>query len=475
MLLIRGAEVYRNDSRGQILDVRCASGHVLDVAAHLDPLPGEAVLDAGGNALLPGLHDHHIHLFSLAAAARSVPCGPPAVTNREQLAHALTTAPGGGWVRGVGYHESVAGLLTAKALDDLLPHRPVRIQHRSGKLWLLNSAAMALLGVHRHAHLPGVVTAGSGPTGQLFRLDAWLADRLERTDPPDVAAASAQLASYGITGITDATPGNDRRTLHDYAGMIDRGRLLQRVRLMGGDDLAGVDTSETHPLLAAGERKILLDEWALPDFETLVSTIDGAHASGRAVAIHCVTRTELVFALAALREATASAPEPGDRIEHAAVVPADTVPLLRETGVTVVTQPGLVTERGDQYRADVAPREHPLLYRWRTLADAGVPVAASSDAPFTGTNPWLAMQGAVTRRTASGFLLGQDERVSPEQALAGFCTRAEDPGGTPRSIVPGAVADLCLLDRPWGQARRDLGRCRVNATLRGGELIFAGR
>jgi len=34
------------------------------------------------------------------------------------------------------------------------------------------------------------------------------------------------------------------------------------------------------------------------------------------------------------------------------------------------------------------------------------------------------------------------------------------------------VADLCLLDCPWQQARRALERCQVNATVRGGELIF---
>ena len=472
MLLIRRAEVYRRGRPGQALDVRCASGRIVDIAAHLDPLPGETLLDAGGNALLPGLHDHHIHLLSLAAAAGSVRCGPPAVSNRDQLVEVLRGAPGSGWIRGIGYHESVAGLPTARELDGIAPHRPLRIQHRSGKLWLLNSMAMDLLGVHEHLSLPGVMTANGQPTGQLFRLDAWIAARLERADPPDVSAVSAELASFGITGMTDATPGNHLQTLQEFAGMMDRGELLQRVRLMGGDDLGGehadAATDFADSLLVAGERKIMLDEWALPDFEVLVNTIGKAHAAGRGVAIHCVTRTELVFALASLREA----PGEGDRIEHAAVVPPDAMRLLQETGVTVVTQPGLVTERGDQYRVDVPEPQHSHLYRWQTLVDAGVPVAASSDAPFTSADPWLAMHGAVTRMTASGFLMGAEERVSPESALAGFCAPAEDPAAAPRTITPGAVADLCLLDCPWQQARRALERCQVNATVRGGELIF---
>ena len=56
-----------------------------------------------GAALLPGLHDHHAHLFATAAAATSVDCGPPRVRTREQLGAALMAVPGTGWVRGVGY------------------------------------------------------------------------------------------------------------------------------------------------------------------------------------------------------------------------------------------------------------------------------------------------------------------------------------------------------------------------------------
>ena len=233
MLLIRRAEVYHPGRPGKILDVRCDAGRIVEIAPCLPPLPGESIVDAAGNALLPGLHDHHMHLMSLAAAAGSVRCGPPAVHNRDQLLEVLQRVPGNGWIRGVGYHESVAGLPTAQQLDDMVAHRPVRIQHRSGKLWLLNSAAMDQLGVYHQTSLPGVIVADDQPTGHLFRLDAWLAARLQRADPPDVATVSAELASFGVTGITDATPGNDEQTLQELAGMIDRGALLQRVRLMG--------------------------------------------------------------------------------------------------------------------------------------------------------------------------------------------------------------------------------------------------
>jgi predicted amidohydrolase YtcJ len=67
--------------------------------------------------------------------------------------------------------------------------------------------------------------------------------------------------------------------------------------------------------------------------------------------------------------------------------------------------------------------------------------------------------------------LAEAEALSPERALALFTTPAEQPGGTPRRVRPGAAADLCLLDRPWARARDALSSRAVAATVRAGQLI----
>src|SRR5687768_12237258 len=104
-VLIRNAKIWR----GGLSDLRIEAGHTA-AFGKLEPLPGERVIEAQGGALLPGLHDHHIHLPALAAARASVRCGPPEVTDEAELAAALNR-PGQGWLRGIGYHESVAGML----------------------------------------------------------------------------------------------------------------------------------------------------------------------------------------------------------------------------------------------------------------------------------------------------------------------------------------------------------------------------
>ena len=152
--LIRAAEI---PARG-ILDVRIQGGRVAALAERVSPGAGEQVLEGGGCALLPGLHDHHLHLLSLAAAQHSVPCGPPDVCDPMGLERALTRAASrqwpGGWVRGVGYHESVAGELDRETLDRLVGRVPVRVQHRSGSLWVVNSAGARRLGLDASGAMP---------------------------------------------------------------------------------------------------------------------------------------------------------------------------------------------------------------------------------------------------------------------------------------------------------------------------------
>jgi predicted amidohydrolase YtcJ len=451
------------------LDVRCVKGCIAEVGPTLHRQPGEPVIDGFGAALLPGLHDHHIHLFALAALHNSVQCGPPIVSSPDDLLRALRADCGAGWLRGVGYHESVAGELDRWQLDQIRKDRPLKIQHRSGKMWMVNSLAARLLSLEDNADLPGVELDSTGrPSGRLFRLDGWMRGQLGKVGPvtlPLLTNTSRMLASFGVTGVTDATPDNGRIAMEGFSRAAACGELLQEVRVMGEE---GLPESACEQVQRA-QRKVMLDENALPDWDSLWDVFDGAHRQGRGVAVHCVTPTELVLALSVLR---AVGPHPGDRIEHASLVPADTLPLLRAVGVRVITQPGFVHERGDQYLHDIPAAQHGDLYRCQGLLAQHIPLAGSTDAPYGTPDPWAAMHAAVHRKSRSGEIVGQDERLSPEQALAMFTSAADEPGGASRTIAVGESADLCLLKRPWEEARMRLCSADVQATIRSGKLIY---
>ncbi len=463
-LCLRGCELD-----GHRVDVWLRRGRVEAIEALLPREVAPESLDARGGALLPGLHDHHLHLHALAAALASVVCGPPGVRDAEALAAALAGAqPRGGWIRGVGYHESVAGPLDATALDRLRDDVPVRVQHRSGALWVLNSRAIEMLELGSPPWPEGVERDPRGrPTGRLFRVDGWLRTRLGGGEHPDLEAAGRALLCSGVTGVTDAGVDNDMELARALAAARRRGALRQRIHLLGGPTLA--EPALQGEGLSVGAVKILLDEPRLPTPAQLASRIGAAHAARRGVAIHAVTRAQLVLALAALEEAGTLA---ADRLEHASVAPPELVEWTKRLGLRIVTQPIFVAERGEHYLREVDPRDRPWLYRGRGWREAGVPLAAGSDAPYASPDPWRAMAAAVSRRTAHGLPLGPEEALDPEEALALFLSPLDEPGGPARRVEPGAPADLCLLDRPWRQARSDLAATRVAATLVGGRVCW---
>lgn len=421
---------------GSTVDIR-VDNVIVSVAASLAPNPGEQVYDAAGGTVIPGLHDHHVHLRSAAAALTSARVGPAEVHTRDDLARTLAGAEVGddGWIRAIGYHEAVAGPLDRTVLDEVSPPVPVRVQHRSGVLWTLNSLGLERVGLAGH------------PDGRLASADRPWSDTLQRNET-GLAEVSRRLSAYGVTGVTDATPDLEIADIVKLMAAHRRGELRQRVNC-----------------LAPGKR--ILHDTDL-DLDALTAWIAERHADDAPVAVHCVTAAQLVVTLSALRTAGRHA---HDRIEHGAVVPDGSLADLAGLGVTVVTQPNFVAERGDQYLLDVPTVEHHELWRVASLRRAAVPVALSTDMPFGSDDPWHAMRAAVHRTTESGAVLGRDECISPHEALTMFFGTPATPV-TPRTIEAGQPGDLCILAAPPADVLDQLDPDAVAATVVAGDVVF---
>ncbi|OMC16649.1 amidohydrolase [Mycolicibacter heraklionensis] len=433
---------------GTRVDIRLGDT-IEDIAPALTAYRGEDVLDAREAIVIPGLHDHHVHLRSAAAALDSVCLGPPQVRTLDELAAALKAArpDADGWVRGYGYHESVAGELNAALLDRLSPPLPVRVAHRSGALWALNSAGLARTGM------------SDQPDGRLLRAHGDPAPALPHREP-SLSRLSRQLAARGVTGITDATPGHGDADIAAFSAARVAGDLLQRLHCMapaGAAAALGV---------TLGPAKIILDDATL-DLDALAQALCDNHARDHGVAVHCVTDAQLTVAIAAWQ---AAGVHHDDRIEHAAVVPEDRLVDLAALGITVVTQPNFVAERGDDYLRAVEPERHYELWRVASLQRKAIPVALSTDTPFGDGDPWAAMRAAVHRATPTGAVLGAGERISHRVALDAFTGRADRPA-TSRRIAVGEPGDLCLLDGDPGSLDAGL----VAVTIVAGAVVHDGR
>jgi predicted amidohydrolase YtcJ len=382
-MIIKGATINGDG----LADVRIVTGRIVQIGSQLAS-EGDFVLDAMGGQLLPGLHDHHIHLAACARQNDSVYCGPPFVQNDKELQQALCL-PGGAFIRGTGYDESIAGMLDRRQLDTLCPDRPVRIQHRSGRMWFLNTLALECALSSGKLVPSGLEKQNGDWTGRLFDGDDWLRHALGGQFP-DLSHVSQELARYGVTGITDLSPKNDDSTAVHIAKQAATSQFLQRVVMGGTLNLA----KDLPGGIQRGPAKLHLHEADFPPCESVEKFIRLSHDQGRPVAIHCVTEVELVFALAALRQASVLT---GDRIEHASVSTPELVRQIADLNLIVVAQPHFIHDRGDSYRHEIAVADHEHLYRLRSFLDEGARLCGGSDGPYGSIDPWTAMAAAVSR------------------------------------------------------------------------------
>jgi len=415
-------------------------------------------IDLEGRPVLPGLVDQHLHLRSLAASWGSVDCSPDALARAGGLVAALRAGRDRqpeGWLRAVAYDPATSGELDRHDLD-ATGAGPIRVQDRSGTSWTLDSAGLDAVLDDDAARWPeGVERDATGaPTGRMYRLDAWLRDRVPEV-PVDLGAVGRWLAGRGVTTLVDASVTNGAAEVAQLAGA---GLPQRLVAMTGAPDVDGV------PGVVLGPVKVVLDDAALPDLTRLEELVAIARRHGRVVAVHCVSTVQLVLALTA-------GLGPGDRIEHGSLIPDDVVPLLASSGATVVTQPGLVRARGDRYLAEVEPDEVDALYRLGALHRAGIPVAVGTDAPYGPPDPWVHVAAATDRRTAAGVRVGVGEEVDLRTAVSLLHRPPLEPHAPPHRLSPGADADLCVLDTSWSDLQADPATAVVGQTWIGGTRV----
>jgi hypothetical protein len=446
-----------------------AIGDASDLRTHVGPRTER--FDCRGATVLPGLIDPHLHLFALAARRAHLDCAASASVAAllDRVATRAAALPAGEWVRGDGLDEHRLGRLPGAAeLEAAAPGRLVRLRHRSRHASVLSRSALRRLQGRRGVDVAtGLV---SGREQELSRLVGPL--------PADVFAAGLvgagrELAARGVTAVADATP----RSFVELAPLrAVAARFPLRVFAMRRPGSRAWAGSER---LRPGPVKIMVEEGPdglRPRPATLARLVARGAAAGDQLAIHCVGVATLIAALDAFAALPACLRRRRrHRLEHVAECPPPLVGPLAALGLTVVTNPAFVALRGDVYAEESARGAVGWLYRARSLAAAGVPLAGASDAPVVPADPWLGVAAARTRRTAGGRVLGGRERLDAGRALALFTTGAADAleAAALGRLAVGGPADLAVVDpdplrAPPGEVRDAV----VRLTLVGGDVAW---
>lgn len=155
------------------------------------------------------------------------------------------------------------------------------------------------------------------------------------------------------------------------------------------------------------------------------------------------------------------------RIEHAQLVRSADFARFAAAGVVASMQPLHATAD-----LQVAQRHWGLArtgraYAWRSLLDAGAPVAFGSDAPVESIAPLDGIAAAVSRGWHA------EQRVSVFDAVAAYSGSAALAAGwrDVGALAVGSWCDATVID--LDPAEHDLGSARVVGTVTSGVVRFA--
>jgi hypothetical protein len=520
IVLVNGKIVSLDSANGifEALAIRegriLALGTVEEILSH----EGESTqrIDLAGKTVVPGFADNHYH---------SIGGGPGVDLSRARrlqdvldaiAARAAAIAEGEMVVTNSDWHEGQLEEQRLPYRDDLdraSPRHPVVVV-RGGHEYILNSAALARFGIGDSVQAPEGGSLGRYPDGRLNGELVDTAKSFAKLPPrPDLSAEERlqslrkeleRLNRAGLTSIRYA--GNSPAFYRELEDLGKLGPLPLRISVLlrisedndietldiapgAGDEwlrVAGIKLGVDGGFEGGLMREPYDEPWGrkgtffglqtMPT-EAYVERVRTLNRKGWRVATHAVGDAAIDVVLDAYEKANEDSPIASKRfaIEHGFIPREDQFARMKALGIHVAAQnhlylaaPTLVKYWGKERARWVTPL--------RAYIDAGIPVSLGTDAPVVPYPPLWVLYHFVTRDTISAGVMGEDQRVSREQALRAMTlggaalTFEERNKGT---LEPGKFADLVVLEEDILTCEPERIRdMEVALTMVGGRVVY---
>nr|WP_244954023.1 amidohydrolase [Spelaeicoccus albus] len=488
-----------------------------------DRFPDAPVVDFGEATIVPGFNDGHAHIAMTAEDILHSDLSYDAVKTMDELLTAVTEAaretPDGEWVRGSRFDDQKTGMFTRDDLDRVVPGHPVLVTHVAGHWGVVNSKALELLGIDESSEDPPGGQYDRYPDG---RLNGRLVERalmnvsLPATahEGPGVPASSfADLQrgvakvirrwnAAGLTSVCDALVGPD--DVRMFSAARHAGNLTMRIGMLlsidhydkavqlgvgsgFGDDYLRLVGVKAFLDGAIGGRTCLLSEpFTGTDYRGLQTTstddlnrnVARVHADGNRIGVHANGDEAIRLVLDAFETAQREMPRPGlrHRIEHCSVIDDEIVARMKALDAIAVPFAGYAAYHGGALNGWYGEERTSRMFAHRTLLDAGLTVAASSDYPCGPFQPLVGMQSMVTRTGMDdGAVVGGNQRISAAEALKVFTIGSADASGDAAvkgRLAPGYLADFTVLgENPLEADPMGIADIDVEATYVGGTVV----
>jgi predicted amidohydrolase YtcJ len=516
------------DQKAQPLSIAIKNKKIIWVGSHKNAknIQGKHI-DFGDQAILPGFIDAHGHASYLAFATQVANLASPPVgginTIKELQAELRkfieeSNLQPGEWVMGLGYDDSLLSEQrhpTKEDLDAVSTEHPIYLIHVSAHLGAANSLALSLANINTETKDPpgGKIRRyqnSSEPNGVFEETAAYPLQQLAMSAYKDpIGSVKSAMEIYAKNGITTAQDGaSSKETIGlmqaaDAQGKINldiisypigQNGLLKEIDTLsfgsytGRLKIGGIklildgspqgktayltepyykpphsesDSYKGYPLIPQSE----VSKWVQEYAELKIPIM--AHANGDAAADMLIEAVE---------QANMNSDHRTIMI-HAQTVREDQLDQMRELKIIPSYFSTHTFYWGDWHRDSVFGEERAMrISPAKSSIDRNMPFTVHNDAPVVPPDMIRLLWSTTNRKTRSGKVLGEEQKISTYAALEAMTINAayqhfeDDIKGT---IEVGKQADLVVLSEdPLSIHPEKLLNLKVVATYSKGTEIF---
>lgn len=534
-IYFNGNIITMNDSQKTAEAVYVEDGKIVKVGnlSDMEQFKGDdtQLVDLQGNTMLPGFIDPHGHITAIAQTFMIVNLSD--ANSIEEVKAMLrkylserTLGPDE-WLIGFGYDNTKfegEQHPTKFDLDEVTTKNPVILSHASGHLAATNSLALEKLGYSGDSYeVPegGTVRTieGTNEPNGILEENACISPEKRKCIPApplnklidSLLKAQKLYASYGITTCQDASIDDGMQGLMMAASSANSlfldivGFAVQHVtmkylknegkpqreyvnhyKLLGGKTwLDGSPQGKTawltKPYLEVPEGQdkdycgygTQEDKVVTEYFKTLID-------NNIQVNVHCNGDAAADQLIRCYRQALK---ESGNKTDlrpvmvHAQTVREDQLDDMKELGIIPTFFLDHIWYWGDyHYDSVLGPERANRISPAKSALKRGMNYTIHQDPPVKMPNQVLAIHNAVNRETQSGRVLGEDQRLTVEEALKAVTINGayqyfeEDIKG---SIEEGKLADFVILDKnPLTIDTKELKTMNVLKTIKEDNVVF---
>jgi predicted amidohydrolase YtcJ len=529
-LIVFGAKVYTVDAgmpKAQAFAVKNGRFVAVGSDVEIKGLIGRKTqtFDAKGMMVVPGFVDCHNHVSGEMVLYEVLVGNPYEVefvtiaSITEKLRAKARETPAGTWVEGYFFDDTKVKdkrELNVRDLDTVSTEHPVVVHHRGGHTAFYNSKALEMAHVGKDTPNPAggtfdrdangdlngrVTDRAMGVVNQAGKRPVFTAEQRQQRERDGLAHMSKVFARYGVTSVHHEGGSlvalqevRARGDLRHRVSYESSGKELEAMIAGGlmtgfGDEWIRLGATSEHTVDGSfSERTMALSTpypGVVPPYkgnvtetqDELNAWIERVHRAGIQVNCHANGDVAIGMVLTAVERAQGMFPRVDARpkITHCTLINDDLVRRIKATG----TVPALFTtyayynsDKFGFYGEEMMKR----CMAFRSLLDAGVPVAAGSDFQPGPFDPRMAIQGMVTRTGWDGKTWGANQRITVDEALrvntlnGAYNSHEEAIKG---SITVGKLADFVVLADDLHTM--DTGKIKDVAIVRtvvGGATVF---